>query len=116
MKKDKYELSLAALRSAIARLDTLSPLERLKQALLLTSAAINEIKQAVLQKGFAGTEEEIYFFKFVKPAFYALQLYEIDLYNLSTNAPAGTEDMRKAYYEQELLYLFRLFRIHPFHY
>jgi len=32
------------------------------------------------------------------------------------NRPAGTNEMLRTYYEQELLYIFRLFRIHAFHY
>ena len=118
MKKHKYEMTLAALRSSIALLngETITPLERLKQTLLLTSEKINEIKKEVVQNGFNSTDEEIHFFKFVKPAFYALQLYEVDLYNLAMNVPPGTGEMQKAFYEQELLYLFRLFRTHAFHY
>ncbi|HZY37567.1 MAG TPA: RteC domain-containing protein [Mucilaginibacter sp.] len=118
MKKHQYEMILAALRSSIALLDGehITPLERLKQTLLLTSEKINEIKKEVVQNGFSSTDEEIHFFKFVKPAFYALQIYEVDIYNLTTNVPPGTSEMQKAFYEQELLYLFRLFRTNAFHY
>lgn len=118
MKKHKYEMTLAALRSSIAQLDgeTITPLERLRQTLLLTSEKINEIKKDVLQNGFSSADEEIYFFKFVKPAFYALQIYEVDYYNLTVNAPIGTDEMLKSWFEQELLYVFRTFRIHAFHY
>lgn len=118
MKKHKYEMTLAALRSSIALLDgeTVTPLERFRQTLLQTSEKINEIKKEVVQNGFSSTDEEIHFFKFVKPAFYALQIYEVDLYNLATNVPPGTGEMQKTFYEQELLYLFRFFRTHAFHY
>jgi len=118
MKTTQYEQWLAGLRSAIALLDneTITPLGRLKQTLLLTSDAINTIKTEVQKNGFATTGDEIHFFKFVKPAFYALQIYEVDRYNISVNAPVGTAEMRKAYYEQELLYLIRFFRLHAFHY
>jgi hypothetical protein len=118
MKKHQYETVLAALRSSIALLDseTITPLERFRQTLLLTSEKINEIKKEVVQNGFSSTDEEIHFFKFVKPAFYALQIYGVDLYNLATNVPPGTGEMQKVFYEQELLYLFRLFRTHAFHY
>jgi hypothetical protein len=82
MKKHQYETVLAALRSSIALLDseTITPLERFRQTLLLTSEKINEIKKEVVQNGFSSTDEEIHFFKFVKPAFYALQIYGVDLY------------------------------------
>jgi hypothetical protein len=118
MKKTQYETALSELRGELALLnyEAITPLERLKQALLLTSDHINAMKKEVLQHGFASSEAEIRFFKFVKPAFYALQLYELDFYVIATNAPAGTTDMLKAYYEQELLYVFRFFRTHAFHY
>ena len=118
MKKHKYEITLAALRSSIALLDgeSITPLERLRQTLLLTSEKINEVKKEVVQNGFTSTDEEIHFFKLVKPAFYALQLYEVDIYNLTTNVPPGTGEMQKAFYEQELLYVFRLYRTHAFHF
>jgi hypothetical protein len=118
MKKDKYEKSLAELRAELALLDgeAIKPIERLKHTLPLISGILNDIKKEVLENGFPSVEAEIHFFKFVKPAFYALQIYEVDLYNLSANAPVGTDEMLKSYYEQELLYVFRTFRIHPFHY
>lgn len=116
MKTIQYDDKLAVLRTAVAALDSLSPLERLKQALLLTSEAISEIKKDVLENGFAMVDDEIYFFKSVKPSFYALQRYEVDRYNIVVNAPVGTSEMVKGYYEQELLYIIRFFKLHAFHY
>lgn len=118
MKKDKYETALAQLRSELAMLDgeAIKPIERLKHTLPLISGIISDIKNEVVENGFPSVEAEIHFFKFVKPAFYALQIYEADLYSLSANAQLGTDEMLKPYYEQELLYVFRTFRIHPFHY
>ena len=118
MKKDKYEESLAELRAELALLDgeSIKPIERLKHTLPLISGMLKDIKNEVLENGFQSVEAEIHFFKFVKPAFYALQIYEVDLYNLATNVPPGTGEMQKAFYEQELLYVFRLFRTHAFHY
>ena len=118
MKKDKYEKSLAELRAELALLDgeSIKPIERLKHTLPLISGILNDIKKEVVDNGFPSVEAEIHFFKFVKPAFYALQIYEVDIYNLTTNVPPGTSEMQKAFYEQELLYLFRLFRTNAFHY
>jgi len=118
MKKHKYESGLAELRAELALLDVeaITPLERLKHTLPLISGILRDIKTEVLNDGFASAEAEIHFFKYVKPAFYALQIYEADLYSISSNAPVGTNEMLRAYYEQELLYIFRFFRIHAFHY
>jgi len=118
MKPTQYEQWLAGLRTEIALLDneTITPIDRLKRALQMTSDAIHQLKADALEHGFPAVEAETHFFKFVKPAFYALQIFEVDFYVITVNAPAGTMQMLKAYYEQELLYLFRFFRTHAFHY
>ena len=118
MKKNKYESGLAELRAELAQLDggAIAPLERLKHTLPLISGILRDLKAEVLKDGFASIEAEIHFFKYVKPAFYALQIYEADFYNITVNAPLGTNEMLRVYYEQELLYIFRFFRIHAFHY
>jgi hypothetical protein len=118
MKKDNYETRLAQLRAELALLDgePISPIERLEHTLPLISGIMGDMKKEVLKDGFATARAEIHFFKFVKPAFYALQIYEADLYYLMANEPMGTSEMQKAFYEEELLYVFRLFRIHAFHY
>lgn len=112
MKKD----NLDELQTKLKALDPLSPLERLKQALLLTAGAIDKLKADILENGFTSIENEISFFKATKPNFYALQIYEVDLYNITVNEPLGTAEMKKTYYEQELLYIIRFFRTHAFHY
>src|ERR1700759_1252010 len=103
MKPTKYEKWLAELRSEIGLLDTVSyePIARLKLTLPMISQALNDIRKEVLSTGFESQEAEIHFFKHIKPAFYALQIYEVDLYNLLMNRPAGTLEMLRAYYEQE---------------
>jgi hypothetical protein len=118
MKKNKYESWLAELQAEIALLDgePIAPLERLKHILTLTSGHINTMKDEIVSEGFPSVEAEIQFFKHIKPGFYALQVFEVDFYSLAMNIPAGTTEMVRSYYEQELLYLFRFFRTHAFHY
>jgi len=118
MKPTKYEKWLAELQAEINLLDgePIASLARLKHTLTLTTGHINAMKEEIISEGFSSTEAEIHFFKRIKPAFYALQIYEVDFYSLTANIPAGTTEMVRAYYEQELLYLFRFFRTHAFHY
>lgn len=93
-----------------------APAERLRQALPLITRIIADVKKIVLEEGFASPEAEIHFFKQVKPRFYACQIYEVLLYNLRMQMPAGTPEMVRAFYEDELEQLFRLFRVEAFHY
>jgi hypothetical protein len=118
MKKAKYQQWLAELKTQIALLDgePIEPTERLKHALPLIAAIINDIKAEILKNGFAVVEEEIYFFKHIKPAFYALQIYELSLHDLSSRKPVGTPEMLKVYFEEELVYLLRFFKTNAFHY
>ena len=118
MKKSKYEFWLAEVQAELAMLDgeVTGPLDRLKHTLPLISGIVNEIKEEILKDGFESAEAEIHFFKVIKPGFYALQLFELEWYNLCANKPAGTAEMVKAFYEEELLFLLRFFRNNAFHY
>lgn len=118
MKKSKYERGLAELQSEIALLDgeVIAPIERLRHTIPLISGIINEIKEEVLKDGFEKPEDEIHFFKVVKPGYYALQLFELALFNLTINKPVGTTEMVKAFYEEELLFIMRFFRNNAFYY
>jgi hypothetical protein len=116
--KSTYNKSLAELQAELAMLDNavIEPLERLNHTLPLIAGIINAIKKEVLDTGFQSTEEEIHFFKVIKPGFIALQLFELEWHSLSINKPVGTTEMIRAFYEQELLWLIRFFRNNAFHY
>jgi hypothetical protein len=118
MKKSKYEKWLVELQAEIAMLDSeaIAPTERLKHTLPLIAGVINDIKAEVIENGFAVEEEEIYFFKHIKPAFYALQLFELSLHDLVIRKPMGTMEMITAFFEDELLYISRFFKTNAFHY
>lgn len=116
--KTKYDKWLHELQNEILLLDqaAIDPMTRLRHTLPLISGALNDIKTEVIAGGFETEEAEIHFFKHSKPAIYAFQFYEADLFTVLMNRPAGTPEMIRAYYEQELVYASRLFRVHAFHY
>lgn len=93
-----------------------TPIERLRHSMPLITRIIADVKKLVIEEGFASQEAEIYFFKHIKPQFYAHQIYEILFYNLLMQKPEGTQEMVKAFYESELLQVFREFRINAFPY
>lgn len=93
-----------------------TPVERLKHSMPLITRIIADVKKMVIEKGFASPDAEIYFFKQIKPRFYAHQIYEILFYNLRMQKPEGTTEMVKAFYEAELLQVFREFRVNAFAY
>ncbi len=118
MKKSKYERGLAELQSEIALLDgeVIAPIDRLRHTLPLISGIISQVRDEVLKEGFAAIEDEIHFFKVVKPGYYALQIFELEWFTLQNNKPLGTPEMLKIYYEEELLSVMRFFRNSAFHY
>lgn len=118
MKFTKYDKWLSELQNEILLLEhtSIEPLARMRHTLPLISGVLNDIRKEVLDNAFESPEAEIHFFKHTKPNIYALQIYEADLCAITMNEPVGTTEMRHAYYEQELLYITRLFRIHAFHY
>lgn len=118
MEKNIIEKWLLELQTELALLDEVdtAPIERLRQAMPSITRIIADVKVHVLENGFADQQAEIHFFKKLKPQFYAQQWFEILYYNLRAQAPAGTPEMVRAYYEEELQQVFRFFRIHAFHY
>jgi hypothetical protein len=118
MKKSEYEKSLVELKAELSLLDgeAIEPIFRLRHTLPLIIGIINDVKAEILEIGFAIEEEEIYFFKHIKPAFYALQIYELSLHNLVARKPVGTREMLKVYFEEELLFISHFFKTNAFHY
>jgi hypothetical protein len=109
---------LREMESELALMDDVevSPVERLRHTMPLITRFIADIKKLVLDEGFNSPEAEIHFFKQVKPRFYAYQIFEVLLYNLRMQTPAGTPEMIRAFYEDELQQVFRLFRVEAFYY
>lgn len=109
---------LHEMESELALMDDVEvlPAERLRHNMQLITRIIGDVKNLVLDEGFASAEVEIHFFKNIKPRFYAWQIYELLLYNLRMQLPVGTPDMIRAYYEDELQQVVRIFRIEAFHY
>jgi hypothetical protein len=120
MKKSKYEKWLVELQAELFLLngEDIKPIDRLRHTLPLIANIINDMKAEVLKNGFAVEEEEIYFFKHIKPEFYALQLFEVSWHDLAIRKPVGTKEMVKAFFEDELLYILRFFKTNafPYHY
>ncbi|GAA4196187.1 RteC domain-containing protein [Pedobacter jeongneungensis] len=80
------------------------------------SRALKVLRDRVETNGFLMDWEEVMFFKFVKPRFYMLYIYEVELYNLISGVPRGTEDMVKDYYLSELSFIKRFYLQHSFLY
>ncbi|TSJ35936.1 hypothetical protein FO440_23755 [Mucilaginibacter corticis] len=118
MYNQRYEKCLQDLQAEIKLLDEagISPADRIRQSVPIISRVTADVREQVLQDGFGDAAQEISFFKQVKPQMLALRLFETLFYNLCTGKPEGTPEMLKAYYEAELLQVFREFKVNPFAY
>jgi hypothetical protein len=113
-----YKNQLTELTAALllANMKKREPLARFRDNIILVRQNLNELKALMHEHGFETKADEVYFFKYTKPQMVALQLYEVLNFNLIANSPAGTKEMIKAYYEEELLQVFRFFRQQSYHY
>ncbi|MEZ2338398.1 RteC domain-containing protein [Mucilaginibacter sp. RCC_168] len=93
-----------------------SPLEKLSKASKTLEVAIKDLNQFIEKHQFSDEEEEITFFKIIKPEFIALRIEEVMRYNLIVNKPIGTAEIQLKYYEDELKALQSFFRMNSFHY
>jgi hypothetical protein len=92
------------------------PLEKLTAVLKPIRQALQQLKTYLLEHPFATQQEEIKFFKFIKPDFYCWQIYYTELYTIETDLPNRDAEKQTAYLEQELHYIERFFHQYQFHY
>lgn len=94
-------------------------LQQAEESFLVTYKALEKLKAFILEYTFTG-EEEIDFFKHVKPRFQAELIYYGELFYLHSTMPVGNKEMLKHYqrqmahiraYFQRHQYLFTYFRL-----
>lgn len=92
------------------------PLKRMTVALKTVRQSLHVLYGHILENPFRDKKEEISFFKEVKPRFYALYLFEQDLYYIAASLPRSDDESLKAYYRDELRFLQRTLKQHAFLY
>jgi len=99
MENELYTLSL----------QTSSECERLKGAIKICKKALFILKRFISSYFFDNMEDEILFFKQIKPLFYSQYIYYISLYNFLLKKPTGGDQNIKEYIDTELADLKRFF-------
>jgi hypothetical protein len=94
----------------------LSQVEKFKESVTAINDFLKVVRERVMTESFKDRLEEIYFFKFEKPEYYALRIYHLSLYALWKQRPVGTPAVLRAYYLEELRFIARFFKQHAFHY
>lgn len=119
MRKNNAKQSFRDLRSRLKTItgsDKLGLVENFNQCICLINDFLLEVRLEVTSVAFKDKMEEIYFFKFEKPEYYALKIYHVSLFTLLHQKPVGTDDHLREFYLEELRFIGRFFRQHAFHY
>jgi hypothetical protein len=101
---------------AIASREDYSLLRRFNESISLINAFLGVVRERVITVAFRDQLEEIYFFKFEKPEYYALKIYEVSLFGILNQRPVGTDEMLRDYYVEELAFISRFFKQYAFLY
>jgi len=72
-----------------------------KSVVLITEVLAN-LRNLIKRQGFQDMEEEIHFYKFIKPKFHALYIYHATLFNIESDKPIGSRKTRRRYFHNEL--------------
>ncbi|RZJ88128.1 MAG: hypothetical protein EOO20_14415 [Chryseobacterium sp.] len=98
-------------------LESLTPATQLYSERLGTiNSVCLELKTHVLKTGFSDDIQEIFFFKNLKPRFYAHLIFEVEFYNITSSSPKNTNQKLYDYYLLELSYIDRVFSHNAFLY
>lgn len=93
-----------------------NPHEKLTSTLKPIRQALQKLKNYLAEHPFANKDEEIKFFKYIKPDFYCWQIYYTELYTIETDMPYNDADQQTNFLKQELRYIGRFFHQYQFHY
>lgn len=85
------------------------PIQLLEKLIEVTLLKISMLRTFIIKKGFKKPEDEIYFFKELKPKLVSKLIYYNAIYKIETRKPYGGEQNIKKYLNNELSKLKRFF-------
>jgi hypothetical protein len=83
-----------------------------KKAIIKIRECCKELSMLTLKYEFKNKEEEIYFFKILKSAFYSKLIYYTDIFNIESQKPNGGEKIKKKYIKEHLYKISEHFNVH----
>jgi hypothetical protein len=83
--------------------------DQYKTSIALCKKAMAKLKNYIASYSFENTEDEVHFFKVIKPQFYSKYIYFINVYNFLMQKPLGGEEILKDYINYELADIKRYF-------
>ena len=77
-------------------------LERAEKGVKLSKQALKEIRNLVVGHEFKSEQDEIYFFKHIKPRVYSKLKYYVILFNIESKRPKGSAKSQIEYFNSEI--------------
>ncbi|CAH0280268.1 hypothetical protein SRABI27_03754 [Pedobacter sp. Bi27] len=118
MIKEFSKRSLSAMLDELHQLDHSlnDPLEKMSSSLKVVQTNIKRLQQICEEQGFSSDEEEIYFFKHIKPAFCCQQIFVVERFIMERNMPQRDAEAQRLYFLAEVAYVERFFLSQPLAY
>jgi hypothetical protein len=91
------------------------PIKKLSGSLACVTKSLKELKAYILLHPFVDADEEIHFFKYEKPRFFALEIFLLEQFTIESQKPLDMELLR-TYYQDELKFVLRFFGQYKFQY
>ena len=106
------------LKTELTQIDSedIDMVKRITRNVELIRKNMEELKAEILTNPFVSQQEEITFFKTIKPKFYAWQIYYLELLNIHNRKPIGGSEQIKEYYREEMNYIIRFYQHNQFYY
>jgi len=103
MEKFANEL-LATLEQELqqAGIETENNLQQFERSYMIATAKLGELKDFIQGYTFKSEEEEIKFFKEIKPLFHKEAIYYNELYNIESERPLISDQSQKQFYEKTI--------------
>ena len=101
--KNVSEGLLAKLEQQLTTIHTINKIEIIaaEKAIKATIKIVEELKTIFIKHTFNSKEEEIDFFKNIKPQITSKLIYYNEIYNIEVSKPSGSNKSIKKYYEKE---------------
>lgn len=102
-----YNETLYKLETAISELEsgTDRSIQETESIIHLIVSYLSQVKEYIIKTGFRDSDEEIYFFKHLKPQFVAKLIYYNAIYKIEAKKPYGGKQIVEDYLNKELLRL-----------
>lgn len=118
MRKNNVKQAFRDLRKGLKVIagSELSVSEKFNETINTINGFLTELREQVVSVAFKDKFEEVYFFKFEKPEYLALKIYQVHLFTLLKQKPVGPSEIIRAFFMEELRFISRFFKQHTFLY